>query len=74
MVTDVSVDGPSYRKLAGGQNNPDLILKVNGQPTRTRAEFRSAIEGVQSGAIVTLQVLRRSQDGWDTAIVRIRAR
>ena len=52
----------------------DLILKVNGQPTRTRAEFRSAIEGVQAGAIVTLEVLRRSQDGWDTAIVRIRAR
>jgi serine protease Do len=74
MVTDVSPDGPSYRKLTGGQNNPDLILKVNGKPTRTRSEFRSAIEGVQAGAIVTLEILRRTPDGWDTAIVRIRAR
>jgi len=51
-----------------------LILKLNGKPTRTRAEFRSAIEGVQAGDIVTLEVLRRTPDGWDTAIVRIRAR
>ena len=74
MVTDVSVDGPSYRKLVGGQNNPDLILKVNGQATRTRAEFRTAIEAVRAGDIVTLEVLRRTADGWDTAVVRIRAR
>jgi S1-C subfamily serine protease len=74
VVTDVSPDGPAYRKLRATQGRPDLIVQVNGKPTRTRAELRAALESIRSGDIVTLQVLRWASDGWDTGIVRVRAR
>jgi len=73
VVTDVSPDGPAYRKLSAAQGNPDLIVQVNGKSTRTRAELRAALEGIHAGDIVTLQVLRHTPDGWETGIVRIRA-
>ncbi len=74
VVTDVSPEGPAFRKLSDAQGSPDLIVQINSKPTRTRAEFRAALEDVRTGDIVTLQVLRRSTDGWNTGIVRIRAR
>jgi len=77
IVTDVSPDGPSYRKLfdQGPTNTvPDIILKINGTPTHSRADFRAALTSVKAGDIVTVEVLRRSSDGWDTGIVRVRAR
>ena len=77
VVTDVSPDGPSYRKLFDqGPNNtvPDLIVKINGTATHSRADFRAALASVKTGDIVTVEVLRRSNDGWDTGIVRVRAR
>ena len=75
VVTDVSPDGPAYRKLFGNgpSNSPDLILQVNGTPVHTRTEFRTAMQTVRPGGIATLQVLRRFPDGWDTAVVRVRA-
>jgi len=73
-VTDVSPDGPAFRKLSAAQGNPDLIVQVNSKPTRTRVEFRAALDAVRTGDIVTLLVLRRTADGWDTGVVRIRAR
>jgi S1-C subfamily serine protease len=75
VVTDVSTDGPAYRKLAGSNmgGSPDIIMAVNGNPMRKLDDFRSAMGGVHKGDIVTLTVLRRTPDGWDTAIVRIRA-
>ncbi|HJQ67011.1 MAG TPA: PDZ domain-containing protein, partial [Gemmatimonadales bacterium] len=74
IVTDISPDGPAFRKLSAAQGNPDLIVQINGKPARTRADFRAALDGVRTGDIVTLLVLRRTPDGWDTGIVRIRAR
>ncbi len=77
VVTDVSPDGPSYRKLfdQGPTNTvPDIILKINGTSTRSRADFRTALQSIKAGDIVTVEVLRRSSDGWDTGIVRVRAR
>jgi serine protease Do len=75
LVTDVATDGPAYRKLAGsgGGGSPDVILAVNGQPMRNLGDFRSVMAAVKKGDIVTLTVLRRTPDGWDTAIVRVRA-
>jgi serine protease Do len=75
VVTDVASDGPAYRQLAGSNSggSPDVILAVNGKPTRNLADFRSVMGGLHKGDIVTLTVLRRSPDGWDTAIVRLRA-
>jgi serine protease Do len=74
LVTQVSPDGPAYQKLAdAGSGYPgDIILKVNGQPTRTVAEFRAAVGAVGKGEIVTLSVLRRTPDGWLGDVVRIR--
>ena len=56
VVTEVSPDGPAYGRLVpqGTNGGPDVILKVNGQPVRTRAEFRAALRDVKSGDIVTL--------------------
>jgi serine protease Do len=76
-VTAVSPDGPAFQKLgdASGGGYPDIILKVNGQPTRTRADFRAALAGVKAGDIVTLSVLTYGPpDGWAQRVVRLRAR
>ncbi len=73
VVTQVSPDGPAYHKLADASSgNPDIILKVNGQPTRTVAEFRAAVGSLGKGQIATLSLLRRSSDGWLGDVVRIR--
>ncbi len=75
IVTQVSPDGPSYQHLVDdSQGNPDIILQVNGQPTRTRADLRQALSKVKAGEIVTLTVLSSTQDGWGQRIVRLRAR
>jgi len=73
VVTQVSPDGPAYQKLADANSGyPDIILKVNGQPTRTVAEFRAAVNAIKKGEIATLSVLRRTPDGWLGDVVRIR--
>src|SRR5882724_8885816 len=79
VVTDVSPDGPAYQRLQSSDDpgGPDVIIAVNGVPTRTRAAFREALRKVKPGDVVTLQVLSRSPDtpdGWAGRIVRIRAR
>src|SRR6266705_1413278 len=39
LVTDVSPDGPAYQRLfSSADGGPDIIVAVNGQPARTRAE------------------------------------
>jgi serine protease Do len=73
VVTQVSPDGPAYQKLADASSGyPDIILKVNGQPTRTVADFRTAVNALRTGEIATLSVLRRTPDGWLGDVVRIR--
>jgi len=79
VVTDVSPEGPAYQRLQASDDpgGPDIIVAVNGVPTRTRAAFREALRKVKPGDVVTLQVLSRSpdaSDGWAGRIVRIRAR
>ena len=75
IVTDVSPDGPAYQRLFGpGQGGPDVIQKVNGTRTHTRAEFREALRKVHHGDIVTLEILSPSPDGWVGRVVRLRAR
>jgi S1-C subfamily serine protease len=75
IVTQVSPDGPSYQHLVDdSQGNPDIILQVNGQPTRTRADLRQVLSKVKAGEIITLTVLSSTQDGWQQRVVRVRAR
>src|SRR5712671_1602520 len=79
VVTDVSPEGPAYQRLQSSDDpgGPDIIVAVNGVPSRTRAAFREALRKVKPGEVVTLQVLSRapdSADGWAGRIVRIRAR
>src|SRR5438270_377246 len=79
VITDVAPDGPAYGRLrpSDDQFGPDIIVAVNGTPTRTRAALREALRKVKPGDVVTLQVLPRtgdSSDGWLGQVVRIRAR
>jgi serine protease Do len=79
VVTDVSPEGPAFQRLQSSDDpgGPDIIVSVNGTPTRTRAAFREALRKVKSGDVVTLQVLSRSPDtadGWASRVVRLRAR
>ncbi|HWC75702.1 MAG TPA: Do family serine endopeptidase [Gemmatimonadales bacterium] len=75
VVSQVSPDGPSYGHLADdSQGYPDIILKVNDQPTRTRAELRQALAGLKHGDIATLTVLSSTPDGWQQRIVRVRTK
>jgi len=79
VVTDVSPEGPAFQRLQASDEpgGPDIIIAVNGVPTRTRAAFREALKKVKPGDVVTLQVLSRSPDatdGWAGRIVRLRAR
>ena len=78
-VTDVSPDGPAFQRLAtvDDQGGPDVIVQVNGVPTRNRAEFHEALSKVRPGNIVTLQILSQdtsSPTGWTGRVVRLRAR
>src|SRR6267378_1208361 len=70
VVTQVSSDGPSYERLADSNaGGPDIILRVNGQPTRTRAELHRVLASTRSGNIVMLTVLSRTADGWQPRVV-----
>src|SRR2546427_6035121 len=51
---------------------PDIILRVNGQATRTRAELHRALASTRSGDILMLTVLSRTGDGWQPRVVRLR--
>ena len=74
IVSQVSPDGPAYQRLAdASEGNPDIILKVNGIQTGSRAELRQALAGVKHGDIVTLTVLYSTPDGWQQRVVRLRA-
>src|SRR5437016_5384317 len=79
VITDVAPDGPAYQRLrsADDPGGPDIVVAVNGVPTRTRAALGEALRKVKPGDVVTLQVLTRtgdSSDGWLGQVVRIRAR
>ena len=79
VVTDVSPEGPAFQRLQSSDDpgGPDIIVAVNGAPTRTRTAFREALRKVKPGDVVTLQVLSRSPDttdGWASRIVRLRVR
>jgi len=76
VVTAVSPEGPAYQNVFGPQDNqyPDILLKVNGTPVRTRAEFRQALRGLKTGDVVTLQVQTwRAGNGsdWAGRVVRL---
>jgi len=74
IVSQVSPDGPAYQRLSdASQGYPDVILKVNGVATGSRAELRRALAGVKKGDIVTLMVLSSTPDGWQQRVVRLRA-
>src|SRR5882762_5896458 len=72
--SQVSPDGPAYNRLSdASQGSPDIVLKVNGVPTASRADLRRALAGVKKGDIVTLTVLFSTTDGWQQRVVRLRA-
>jgi serine protease Do len=57
VVTGVDADGPSADHLTDPDaNGPDVILSVEGKPTHTAADLRSALRGEDKGSIVQLKV------------------
>src|SRR3989475_7410596 len=73
VVTQVSRDGPAYERLVDASNGgPDIILRVNGQATRTRTDLHRALASTRSGDILMLTVLSRTGDGWQPRVVRLR--
>jgi len=73
VVTQVSPDGPAYERLVDASNGgPDIIVRVNGQPARSRADLHKALASSKPGEIVMLTVLSRTPDGWQPRVVRIR--
>jgi len=72
IVTAVSADGPSYRRLfAAEDGGPDIIVRVNDRSVGSRADLTAALRGAQSGQIVTLYVLTRALN-WQQRVVRVR--
>jgi serine protease Do len=72
LVTEVVPDGPAYRRLVAPEDGPDVILSVNDQPVRSRAELREALKDVKAGDVVTLSVYNPRAPGRER-IVRLRA-
>jgi serine protease Do len=64
VVTDVAPQGPAAGKLfPPSQGATDIILKIDGQPVRSRADLRAALRKVKSGDIATLVVFTLPGDG-----------
>jgi S1-C subfamily serine protease len=75
VVTDVSPDGPAFGKITSPtQVATDIILKVENQPTRSRADLRAALRNAKAGDIVTVVIYRKAGDGSRGAqrVVRLR--
>src|SRR5437667_228931 len=73
VVTQVSPDGPAYERLAdAGNGGPDIILRLNGQPTRTRVELHKALATTRSAQSLMLTILSRTGNGWQPRVVRLR--
>jgi serine protease Do len=73
VVTQVAPEGPAYERLVDANSGgPDIIVRVNGQTARTRADLHKALASSKSGDIVMLTVLSRTPDGWQPRVVRLR--
>jgi len=74
VVTEVTPDGPSYGILfpIGSGGSPSIILSVEGTPVASEAELRAALKRPGPNGIVTLEVLRPTQDGGLRQITRIK--
>ena len=55
LVSDVVKDGPADR---AGLQASDVILKMDGQPTGSRSQFRNRVASKQPGEHVQLEILR----------------
>ena len=73
LVTAVAPEGPAHQRLfEPEEGGPEVILKINGQAVRNRTEFRKAMTGIKSGAIVTLEVFNARRAAH--RVVRVRAK
>ena len=74
VVTNVAPDGPAYNALLTQDDGfYDIIMNVNGRPTRNWEEYRAAIKDLKKGDVVTLRVFRLGQraDQGQERIVRL---
>jgi len=69
LVTGVTPGGPAWRLLGA---NGDIIVSVEDKSVRTERELRSALAEPGPGGVVTLGVVRPTQDGMNRRVVRIK--
>jgi len=65
VVTNVAPEGPAYNRLLTQDDGYyDILMNVNGKPTRNWEEYRAAIKDLKRGDVVTLRIFRlpRQQD------------
>jgi len=74
VVTDVSPESPAYQRLLTQSDNggPDIIIKVNGTPVRTSAEFRGAVGNAKKGDILTFVILNISGPSPRERVLRLK--
>jgi len=74
VITDVSPDSPAYQRLLTQSDNggPDIIIKVNGAPVRTGAEFRAAVGSAKKGDILTFVILNISGPSPRERVLRLK--
>jgi len=71
VVTNVAPDGPAYGHLVTQDDGYyDIVMSVNGKPTRNWEEYRAAIKDLKHGDVVTLRVFRLPRQG-DRGLERI---
>ena len=72
VVTNISPDGPAYNRLVTQDDGfYDILMNVNGKPTRNWEEYRAAIKDLKRGDVVTLRIFRLPRQGDQAGVERI---
>lgn len=70
VVVDVKQGSAAWRK---GMREGDLITSINRKPITSVSDYDRVIDGVKSGDILWIRLLKRTQDGLSTYYITIRA-
>ncbi|MCS7066876.1 MAG: trypsin-like peptidase domain-containing protein [Fimbriimonadales bacterium] len=69
FVSEIDRDSPAAE---GGLRVGDLIIAVNDKPVNSPSEFEQAVQGIKSGQMVRLRVLRQQDDRVFESLVMFR--
>ena len=73
VVESVDPYGPADNLLFAPPNGVDIITEIEGKPVRTEVDLRASLRAARPGEVVSLTVMRPTQDGkLTTSIVRVK--